>query len=738
MALLRILLLLSCCLSASGAGAQHVFRGRILGGGLPLELATVSIAGSPLRVSSDVTGRFQFSYGKTSAQVTVSYVGYSPVQFTLQAGTEPLIRLQPQEVSLQELTLATSAVVPFRQLTRVDGLVRPVINTQELLRTAPGLIIAQHAGGGKAEQIFLRGFDSDHGTDVAVNVDGMPVNMVSHAHGQGYADAHFVIPETVSTVDFAPGPYGATQGNFSTAGQIDLSTYRTLPASRVQLEAGRFGTARALVLANLLRADASRSAYVAGEYYYTNGPTLQPQDFHRINLFAKYHTPLGQRDELTVSASTFGSSWDASGQIPQRAVDVGMSRFGAIDPTEGGNTSRQNLNLLWLHRNGSDRYSEHRFYYTLYDFNLYSNFTFFLNDPVRGDGINQRERRDLLGLHSRFVRKRALGNGTLRSTWGTGIRYDAVPETRLQRQQQRTLLEDLQRGAVREANAFAYTAQQWRAGRWLLEGGLRVDGLWSRYRDDRAGGSSARSGGLLQPKLSVQYEWNAQLQLVAKGGKGFHSNDARVLLGAPTRDVLPAAWGADLGLQWKPAPRLFFGLTAWTLFLEQEFVYVGDEGIVEPSGRTLRRGVDLQARWQAGRYWFVNVNLNATRPRALDEPKGADYIPLAPVLSSNGGIFFKHDRGLNGSLSYRYLRNRPANEDNSIVAHGYFVADAALQYTAKRFEAGVVIENLFDAEWNEAQFATESRLRNEAAPVNELHFTPGNPFAARLRVAYLF
>ncbi|RYY99018.1 MAG: TonB-dependent receptor, partial [Chitinophagaceae bacterium] len=187
-----------------------------------------------------------------------------------------------------------------------------------------------------------------------------------------------------------------------------------------------------------------------------------------------------------------------------------------------------------------------------------------------------------------------------------------------------------------------------------------------------------------------------------------------------------------------PAGNLFLGLTAWTLFLEQEFVYVGDEGIVEPGGRTLRRGVDLQARWQAGRHLFVNVNVNATDPRALDEPKGSDRIPLAPVLSSNGGIFFKRDRGWSGSLSYRYLHDRPANEDNSIVARGYLVADAVLQYGAKRFEVGLVVENLFDAAWNEAQFATESRLRQEAAPVTELHFTPGYPLAARLRLAYLF
>ncbi|RYZ00836.1 MAG: TonB-dependent receptor, partial [Chitinophagaceae bacterium] len=551
---LKSTFLLLLCLAGTGGAAQRVFRGRVVDGndGQPLELATVMVSGSPLRVSSDATGHFEFAYAPELAQVTVSFVGYGPVQATLQAGSAALIRLLPQEVRLQELTLATSAVAPFRQLARVDLAVRPVVNTQELLRTAPGLFIAQHAGGGKAEQIFLRGFDCDHGTDVAVNVDGMPVNMVSHAHGQGYADAHFVIPETVSTLDFAAGPYNAAQGNFATAGSVDLSTYNRLPKSRMQLEAGRFGTARALLLADLMLARRSAgSAYVAGEYFYADGPTQASQDFRRLNLFVKYHAPLGLRDELTASASTFGSSWNASGQIPQRAVDAGLSRFGAIDPSEGGRTARQNLNLLWLHKAGGDRYSEHRVYYTRYHFNLYSNFTFFLNDPVHGDGINQREYRDLLGLHSRFTRKRAWGGGALRSTWGGGLRYDAVPETRLIHQQQRTLLEDLQRGAIREADLFAYSTQQWRSGRWLLEGGLRYDALFSRYGNALTDDVVRRQGGQLQPKLSVQYEWSNSLQLVAKGGKGFHSNDARVFGGFTGRQVLPAAWGADLGLQWK-------------------------------------------------------------------------------------------------------------------------------------------------------------------------------------------
>ncbi len=223
-----------------------------------------------------------------------------------------------------------------------------------------------------------------------------------------------------------------------------------------------------------------------------------------------------------------------------------------------------------------------------------------------------------------------------------------------------------------------------------------------------------------------------------KAGKGFHSNDARVVTANQGKEILPAAYGGDIGLIVKPTSKLLLNFAAWYLYLDQEFVYVGDDGNIEPSGRTRREGIDIIARYQLNDHLFASVNLNLTRPRSIDEPKRQNYIPLAPTISSTGGIFYKVKYGFNGSLSYRYIQNRPANEDNSIVAKGYFVADASFNYTGPKYEIGVAIENLFNTKWNEAQFATESRLLNEPMPVTELNFTPGTPFFARIKLAVFF
>ena len=228
------------------------------------------------------------------------------------------------------------------------------------------------------------------------------------------------------------------------------------------------------------------------------------------------------------------------------------------------------------------------------------------------------------------------------------------------------------------------------------------------------------------------------MQLYVKGGKGFHSNDTRVVVANDGHEILPAAYGADLGIILKPVNGFLLNIAAWYLHLDQEFVYVGDDGNVEPSGKTRRQGIDILARYQFTNSLFANVNINFTKPRAIGEPKGADYIPLAPRVTSTGGIFYKKKEGINGSLTYRYIKSRPANEDNSIVAKGYFLTDASINYTKPKYEVGLAFENIFDVDWNEAQFATESRLKDEPVSVTELHFTPGIPFFARVKFAIFF
>ncbi len=712
----------------------------------PLESAVVQLAGNAN--SNTLTDKYgNFFLTATSVNqptITISFVGYKPVNTVITSNAAVSIALQPDATKLQDVVvLQTSNQTRFSTLAKIDLDIRPVRNTQELLRLVPGLFVAQHAGGGKAEQIFLRGFDIDHGTDIQVTVDGMPVNMVSHAHGQGYADAHFIIPETINNIDFGTGPYYAQHGNLNTAGYVGFSTFNNIAKSTVQVEAGRFDTYRLLTMIDLIKKNKDKqSAYIAGEANFTNGPTINKQHFNRFNVFGKYNLAITNSSQLTASLSAFSSKWDASGQIPNRAVvDGSLNRFGAIDPTEGGNTERYNANLLLAHTFNNGMVWENQAYYSRYAFTLYSNFTFFLNDPINGDGIKQQEGRNIFGYASTLTSKKSYGKVQITSTYGGGIRYDATNNSQLANQVKRQFISDITKGDIKEANVFGYVQEAFSFGKWLVNAGVRYDYFRFSYTDKLSTQQLPNQGkGIVSPKLNIQYTFSNQVQAYVKAGKGFHSNDTRVVVANQGQQILPAAYGGDIGIILKPNNNLLLNIAAWYLYLDQEFVYVGDAGIVEPSGKSRREGIDIIARYQFSSHLFANVNLNFTKPRALGENKGEDYIPLAPTATSTGGLFYKSKVGFNGSLSYRYIKNRPANEDNSIIAKGYFLVDAALNYTKPKYEIGLAVENLMNIDWNEAQFATETRLQNEAvgSSVNELHFTPGIPFFIRAKLAVFF
>ncbi|MGF2413116.1 MAG: TonB-dependent receptor, partial [Ferruginibacter sp.] len=482
------------------------------------------------------------------------------------------------------------------------------------------------------------------------------------------------------------------------------------------------------------------SAYIAGEFYYTDGPTENKQNFNRFNLFGKYNTALSDKTSLSFSASAFKSKWDASGQIPDRAVQSGLiTRFGSLDPTEGGNTERYNANVVIAHQFKKGSSWENQFFFNRYRFKLYSNFTFFLNDPVNGDGIVQAEDRNIFGVSSKFKTKHFFSKWTLTSTDGVGLRYDATSNSQLAYQVKRTFLSNIMLGDVKELNAYAFTQQQAIFGNWVIDAGVRFDYFHFNYLDKlNAAQMPTQSKSIVSPKLNVQYSINKAVQLYAKAGKGFHSNDTRVVIANDGKEILPAAYGTDLGVLLKPTKNLLLNVALWNLYLNQEFVYVGDAGIVEPSGKTKREGIDIVARYQFTKNLFANANINFTRPRARGEAKGQDYIPLAPTATSIGGIFYKKQTGFNGGINYRYIKNRPANEDNSVIAKGYFLLDASLNYSQPKYEVGVSFENIFNVEWNEAQFATESRLMNEPNPVTELNYTPGTPFFAKVKLAVFF
>ena len=724
--------------------AQKIIKGIVVDAVSKQPLGAVSIYTDINKNEKTITsedGNFILKIASANSNIIASHIGYTSISLSAENTSTFKIEMQPDAIRLADVQLQSSGVAKFNTLTKIDLALSPVKNTQELLRLVPGLFIAQHAGGGKAEQIFLRGFDVDHGTDVQVSVDGMPVNMVSHAHGQGYADAHFIIPETINNIDFGAGPYYAEHGNLNTAGYVAFSTFNNIAKSRVQFEAGRFNTYRTLAMIDLLKKNKEKqSAFIASEFFFSNGATENKQRLNRFNIFGKYNNVLSAKTNLSFSASGFKSNWNASGQIPTRAVEDGtITRFGSIDPTEGGNTERYNANLFVTHQFNNGATWQNQVFYNRYKFNLYSNFTFFLNDPINGDGIQQQEARNLFGFVSTLKEKRFFGNATLSSTDAIGIRYDATNRSKLANVMKRQFLSNVKLGDVKEANAYAFTQQQLSVGKWEFDAGLRFDYFNFNYFDRLTNVQlQQQNKSIISPKFNVQYNLKKEIQLYVKTGKGFHSNDTRVVTDNTTKQILPAAYGVDFGLILKPTKNLLINIAAWKLYLQQEFVYVGDAGIVEASGKSKRQGLDIIARYQISKSLFANTNINFTKPRAIDKTKGENYIPLAPTATSTGGLFYKKLTGFNGGLSYRYIKDRAANVDNSIVAQGYFLLDASFNYTQPNYEIGLSFENIFNVKWNEAQFATESRLQNETDPVNELHYTPGTPVFAKIKLAVFF
>jgi hypothetical protein len=516
----------------------------------PLPGVDVRLLGQPGGTASDGLGNFRLSglpAGTYTLQATALGYGIRTQVVLLKAGETRTLAfsLPPAALSLREVTVSQPRDITesVAAISRLDQVLRPVNSAQDLLRLVPGLFIAQHAGGGKAEQIFLRGFDCDHGTDFAVSIDGLPVNMVSHAHGQGYADFHFVIPETVDQLRVYKGPYTARFGDFATAGAGEFTTKTSLEHSQVKLELGQYDTRRALVMLDLLGHNGRHllskkpeSAYVATEYAFTNSYFDQQQHFKRFNGLAKYTGQLSEQTSLTLLGSHFTSNWDASGQIPERGVREGIiSRYGSIDPTEGGRTSRTNASAVLTTGLAHDAVLRQQVYYSKYDFSLYSNFTFFLRDPVNGDEIRQLDNRHLFGYTATYDRDAQLGGHDLHSTLGAGTRND-FSDLGLFNTVRREQLGTITEGRLYERNVNAYLDETLRLTEQLtVNAALRADVFTFDFRGQLYDTTAAALQPLrgrttkaqVSPKLNLYYQLTPAVQLFARSGFGFHSNDAR-------------------------------------------------------------------------------------------------------------------------------------------------------------------------------------------------------------------
>lgn len=722
---------------------------------LPIEGITVTLLPINKSTVTNENGNFTFNINGSQIQsLSISGFGYEskliPIS-SFKLGSS--ITVKPKHATSLNEVIVNSGISTKQQsqISKIDIKLRGVNNSQEVLRIVPGLFVGQHQGGGKAEQIFIRGFDCDHGTDIALTVDGMPINMVSHAHGQGYADAHFIIPETIESVDFKKGTTNAEKGNFNTAGYVDFKTANAIDRNTVKLEGGMFNSSRILGVFNLLNEKQKakqQSWYLASEYNYSDGYFDNPQHFNRFNFFTKYHGKVSEKSFLQLSASTLYSKWNASGQIPDRAVDQGLIGFyGALDPTEGGITARSNFNVQLLSTLENHDFIKNQIYFTNYSFDLHTNFTFYLEDPINGDQIRQKENRNLIGYNGSYSHSGYLGSAKLTSDLGVTVRYDKVVNSELTHTIDRfTVINPIKLGDITELNSAIYISETLKFNeKWTVNAGFRFDQMYNQYNNKLTSDNTLNGIGfykakanILSPKLSVYYHVNKNIQLYLTSGRGFHSNDTRAVVVTNGEDVLPQAYGVDLGSIFKPTSNLVLHFAAWYMGLQQEFVYSGDGGIVEITGATKRIGLDGSIRYEPIKSIYLDVDVNYAHGRYIHEVNGENYIPLAPVWSSTGGIMYKKTMGLNGGLRYRYLSDRPAVEDYSLIAQGYFVTDAVINYTKPHFEIGLKLNNIFNTKWKETQFATETRLQNETVSKTEMCFTPGTKFMAQLGITYFF
>ena len=737
-------------LSLLGLAQAFTLRGRIVDGqNDPVPGASVSLLNTDRTASTDANGVYSIGDLKVGTYTArVVFIGFTSQEKQVELSADKTIdfSLVNTAVDLKEVSVSPRSDATLTQtIGALDRDLRPVQTAQDLLKMVPGLFIAQHAGGGKAEQIFMRGFDSDHGTDLFLTVDGMPVNMVSHAHGQGYADLHFVIPETVDHINVYKGPYATRFGDFSTSGTVEFNTRDHIDKSLLKVEGGMFNTFRGVAMIDLLGSKhlfskKTENLYVAGEYAFTDAYFNSKQDFNRANGLLKYSAQLGERSHLAFTASSFGANWNASGQVPQRSIDDGtITRFGAIDDQEGGNTSRTNVNAVLTTRLRNEAVIKNQLYYVKYDFNLFSNFTFFLEDSINGDMINQRDDRNIGGYSGTYTQNALIGDKPLKWTAGLGARYD-MSSIQLLRAKERVITDTVRSGSLDQLSTSAYLDGKLELSqKWSINLGARLDVYDYSYTEDRYDSLSGdRSLFRVSPKLNLYYQATEKTQFYVLSGVGFHSNDARSVVLDRAENSLPSAFGVDVGSTFKPAPRVIVNASLWGLLLESEIVYIGDGGTTEIGTPTQRLGVDMGIRYQLSDHLYADADVNYSHGRVLDVPNDENRIPLAPQFTTIGGLAYKQDKGLNGTIRYRYIADRPANEMNTVVAKGYFLLDAGLSYRLPHWEVGVSAENLLNTEWNQAQFDTESRLRNEAEPVSELHFTPGTPFFLKAIVSYRF
>ncbi|WP_402718407.1 TonB-dependent receptor [Janthinobacterium rivuli] len=623
---------------------------------------------------------------------------------------------------------------------------RPALRTGELLEFVPGLIVTQHSGDGKANQYFLRGFNLDHGTDFATHVDGMPVNMRTHAHGQGYSDLNFLIPELVQRIDYKKGPYFAGEGDFASAGSARIRLADKLPQGQASVSLGQHGYLRGVVADSV--AAGSGTLLVGLEVNRNNGPWDVPERVRKVSGVLRYSQGT-QDDGFSVTGMAYKNSWNATDQVPLRAVESGqIGRFGSLAPSDGGDTSRYSLSYAMRQRT-ENRLFELDAYLIRSQLELNSDFTYFLADPVAGDQFQQSERRTVAGVNASESWTTQLFGLPLRNKLGVQARYDRLSPVGLYNTVERVRQSTVREDRVREASIGLYgeNTVQWLP--WLRSvAGVRYDAYRFNVDSSIEGNSGAANDHVVSPKLSLILGPWSKTEFFVNYGKGFHSNDARgttqtrLADGEPSTPVTPLAptKGMELGARTEWLPGMQSSLALWRLDIASELLFVGDAGETEPSRASRRHGIEWNNHYIAAPWLLFDLDLAASRSRYTENDPAGNFIPGSIDKVASFGVTVTDQGPWSGAFQLRYFGPRPLIEDNSVRSASTTLAYARVSYQLNRkTRIALDVFNLFDKRASDIDYYYASRLPSEATEgVNDRHFHPVEPRSARLTLSYAF
>jgi outer membrane receptor protein involved in Fe transport len=668
--------------------------------------------------------------------------------------TLPTVNVTSTRVDLQgQASTASEGIVTSKQLST-----RPLLRAGDVMEAVPGLVATQHAGEGKANQYFLRGFNLDHGTDFATFVDGMPINLPTHGHGQGYTDLYFLIPELIDSVQYRKGPYYAEEGDFASSGAARLRTLRKLdaPLGVIQLGADSY---RRFMAAGSFTAGAG-DLLLAAEDVHDDGPWDIKQNHRKNNFVAKYSQGTDNQG-FSLGLTHYRASWTSTDQVPERAIASGLiGRFGSLDPTAGGRTERTALQGEWALSNATGGVSRLNAWAMRYRFDLFSNFSYATrgcdSDPLPAvcdsstllDQFEQVDRRKAFGLTASHTQPTTwLGRDVVWSL-GSDLRRDNIGEVGLYDTQERARLATVRSDSVRvEALGLWGQLDVQLAEQWRTTLGLRHDRHRLNVSSSVADNSGRASASITSPKASLIYTANERLDLYANWGRGFHSNDARgaTIRVDPRDGVTPVdsatplvrATGYEIGARQKWSEGLSTTASLWALKLDSELLFVGDAGTTEASRPSKRTGIELTAHWHPSPRWDVDADLSLSKPRFADSDPTGDRIPGAMERVFTLGANYQTGAWTFGAR-LRHFGSRALLEDNSIRAASSTLVNTRVAYQLSRqIELSLDVFNLFDRKANDIEYAYASRLPGEPAfqdgvTPNTRHLHPSVPRTLRV------